>query len=769
MGGNDRERSRVRWDPDRGVSEVIGVALLFGFVVAGAALVVVTGTTAQERISEQSRYEAAVASVNDLDASLTDLTVRDDSSAVAVDITERIGDAESVRVDTGDELTIRFDDGSGFTSACEATVPLDRVDYEVNDDTVVSYQAGGVFVTQSGTTLVDTPPDVGLTEGTVKSSVFDLPSDLDHEFTASRDVAGSVQQTKQALTSLFATSDCKRPDGVKLIVEGDRTEGWERYFESSLGDVDGVTVATPAPGTVEVEMPQDVLLDAVNDSRNTVVAFNESGPDTYGEVVTNGSGVDIVVDKPGDDNGYGLTTQLLGGDVGYNESHRHETEVPVYKWIWEPGNEEPLDVVFLMDESGSMSSQQISDTESAVKQFTSRLQSDNKSHKAALIGYSGDHSGNTKIHQGLTSNLDDVKSAVSLSDDGGTPMDDGLDEAMSELGQDPDRSQVIIMMTDGKPNGGDSPYDPSCGRPVGGSTSSGDDCPVADAIDEGYTVYTVTFGDDGDVNKDLMRDVAEDTGAEYDHVYEGEGDSLDDTFENLIGKGEGYSYKVPDGTDTYYITDVRGVLHEPVTLTHAHDNATWGDTGSPVDDAVHGEYGESVVEAPGRLTDGETLTTEAERYTCDVNNSGQRTPVDREWGYETNNSSAAQYPYNSVVQGQFEDHYNEYRCAAGAASTHPTDPTATVSYGVAGDSVTSLTDGDSPVSWQAELPDIVDPYTSGGTLDLKSNQVIVVYEFDDQGTHDTNGLVVLYEVGHSTEFEVSQVLDLDVTEVEEST
>ncbi len=766
MDASDRELS-PGGAPDRGVSEVIGIALLFGFVIAGAALVVVTGTSAQNQISEQSRYESAIGSVEELDASLADLSVRSDSSAVSFEITDRVGDEESVRVDTTDQLTIRFHDGTGYTGACEATVPLDRVDYEVNDRTVISYQAGGVFVTQDGSTVVDTPPDVGLTEGTVKSSVFDLPADLTHEFTASRDVEGSVQQTKQALRNLFATQDCNRPDGVKLIVESERAGGWERYFESRLGDVSGVTVSTPAADRVEVEMPERVLLDAVNDSRNRVVAFNESGPDAYGTVVRNGSGVDIVVDKPADDNRYGLTAQVLGGDVGYNESHRHEKEVPDYKWVWDPGSEEPLDVVFLMDESGSMSSQQISDTKAAVKQFTSRLQSDNKSHKAALVGYSGSHGGNTKVHQGLTSNLGDVKSAASgLSDSGGTPMDDGLEEAMSELGQDPNRSEVIIMMTDGEPNGGAGPYDPSCGRPLGGSTSPSDNCPVADAIDKGYKVYTVTFGSDSDVNKGLMKDVAADTDAEYDHVYKGEGEELDDTFENLIGKGENYSYRVPNGTDTYYITDIRGVLHEPVTVEHTHDGKTWGDSGSPVADAVHQEYG-GRVETPGLLTDGEKLTTEVERYTCDVNKSGERTLVDREWGYRTNNSSAAQYPYNDAVRGDFDDHYNEYRCAGPGLSS--VGGAADVHVAVAGDPVSSVTDGGTPVGWQRRVADIVDPYTSGGTFDLQSNQVVVVYEFADAGSHDTNGLVMLYEVGYSTKYEVNQVLDLDVTEVEEST
>jgi len=745
------------------VSEVVGIALLFGFIVAGAALVVVTGTTAQERLSEQSRYEAAISSVGELDAALSDLSVGDDSTAASVTVTERVGDGESVWVDTDDELTIQFDDGGGFTGACEATVPLDRVDYEVTDGTVVSYQAGGVFVTQAGTTVVDTPPDVGLTEGTVKGSVFDLPADLDHEFTASRDVEGSVTQTRQALANLFATPGCARPDGVRLTVESTRADGWERHFESSLGDVDGVTVSTPAPDEVAVEMPQDVLVDAVNDSRNGVVAFNESG--TPGTVSVNGSGVDIAVDKPVD-NEYGVTVRRLGGDVGVNATSTFED------WQWDnetvPGPDaDPIDVVYVMDESGSMSGQQLTDTKEGVTSFTDVLIGDtNNTHRAALVGYSGD---GATTYQSLTASLDDVKSATSsLSASGGTSMDAGMNTGMDELpSPDPatDRSQVVIVMTDGQPDGGEGPYDPDCTEPLGGSVSGSEDCPVAEAIQKGYTVYTVTFGEDGDVDKNLMQNVASDTGGGHEHVYPGNGDDLDDAFGDLVGGDNGW-VEVPN-KEYFYVTEYRAILHQPVTLTHTHDGTTWGDDGAtPVQNAVHEEYG-GTVEAPGRLQDGETLTASATRHSCDVDNSSHRSLVNERLPYQDTVYDVGKEPYNESAQGDWAAYYNEYTCTDG--TTTPVGDANRSFYAVDGDSTSKLTDGDSPVGWQREVEEIVDPYTSGGTVDLQSNQVIVVYEFDDQGDHDTNGLVVLYEVGYSTDLEVGQVLDLDVTEIEEGT
>ena len=60
-GGESRTRQRDGAIRGRGVSEITGLILLFGIVMAGVALILITSTAVQDDLQQQNRLDAAEA------------------------------------------------------------------------------------------------------------------------------------------------------------------------------------------------------------------------------------------------------------------------------------------------------------------------------------------------------------------------------------------------------------------------------------------------------------------------------------------------------------------------------------------------------------------------------------------------------------------------------------------------------------------------------------------------------------------------------------
>ena len=145
-----------------------------------------------------------------------------------------------------------------------------------------------------------------------------------------------------------------------------------------------------------------------------------------------------------------------------------------------PGTVTPIDVVLVLDVSGSMDenfgsgyTKKIDSLKSAVNSFIDTIAKDSKDSKIAIVKFAGDKSvdvGNatykedgytynyTQIVKGLTSVKDgvkDLKSAVnSLNPAGSTRADYGMEKAKEAFGTETansSRQRVVIMFTDGVP------------------------------------------------------------------------------------------------------------------------------------------------------------------------------------------------------------------------------------------------------------------------------------------------------------------------------
>ncbi|MFC4247614.1 VWA domain-containing protein [Natribaculum luteum] len=167
-----------------------------------------------------------------------------------------------------------------------------------------------------------------------------------------------------------------------------------------------------------------------------------------------------------------------------------------------------VDLMLVIDESGSMSGSRIKNARKASKRFVGALLEDDR---AGLAGYA---SGSRLIHE-LTDDTEQLNTSIdSISAGGSTNTGAGLNTALTELeenGND-DRKQVIILLSDGHTNIGPDP--------VG----------VAEkAAKQNIEISTVGLGSGADENE--LQTIASTTGGDYYHVTNS--NDLPDTFQRI--------------------------------------------------------------------------------------------------------------------------------------------------------------------------------------------------------------------------------------------
>ncbi len=117
-----------------------------------------------------------------------------------------------------------------------------------------------------------------------------------------------------------------------------------------------------------------------------------------------------------------------------------------------------VDVMLVIDRSGSMVGQPYTDARTACTNFVRNLQFGPTNDMCGLVAYST----TTILQQGLTNSMSRLEQAIHTLPPAtnGTRISDGLTNAMAELFSVRHRSNalpIIVLMSDGLPNSGDSP------------------------------------------------------------------------------------------------------------------------------------------------------------------------------------------------------------------------------------------------------------------------------------------------------------------------
>jgi len=156
----------------------------------------------------------------------------------------------------------------------------------------------------------------------------------------------------------------------------------------------------------------------------------------------------------------------------------------------------------VVDVSGSMGSTwqggiKIESARSAAHQILNMLsqesQVDGGGHRVGVAAFSS----NASLLQPLTIDINQVRQVIdSLSPHGSTNLGAGMETGNAILGQaDPGESKILILLSDGMSNTGMER----------GQILTG---PVQSAVNAGTCIYTVGFGDPGNLDEDLLRQIA---------------------------------------------------------------------------------------------------------------------------------------------------------------------------------------------------------------------------------------------------------------------
>jgi hypothetical protein len=248
---------------DRGVSELLGLVLLFGMVAVGIATILLAGSVAVDSIQEKASVSSAQMGMHELDSRIGDTA----GGPVGIDLGSRDGVYRVVR------------NGSvSFTvngqANCSATTPLGSVQYHDRRGNRLAYEAGGIWRLDSdgGISMVS-PPEIEHEDGTLAMDLTNISGEFDGGQAVMR--SAETDDGDDIVEQLYRGGPgCFPPENITITVESQFYEAWGQYFTSNLNE--STTVVNHSTRTATVALPIDSAFstNSSNDSVTSSTRFN---------------------------------------------------------------------------------------------------------------------------------------------------------------------------------------------------------------------------------------------------------------------------------------------------------------------------------------------------------------------------------------------------------------------------------------------------------------------------------------------------------------
>ncbi|MFC7134955.1 MULTISPECIES: DUF7289 family protein [Salinibaculum] len=229
----------------RGVSNVVGFALLLGLVISGATLTVALGAVAFDDLQRQATLDRTENVMTLFDTRASQVAL---GGSPSQSVTLGRGDGGSVDVaESAGQLQVlyRNETGSERTLVSE---PLGAVRYET-DESVVAYQGGGVWRRTGDYSTMVSVPEFHYRNATLTFPIVRVTGEA-----GSMSAASTLQVRDNGTDRVFPDAASQNPldEGAVVVrVTSAYHEGWAEYFKSRTeGSVDH----DPANETVEVTL-----------------------------------------------------------------------------------------------------------------------------------------------------------------------------------------------------------------------------------------------------------------------------------------------------------------------------------------------------------------------------------------------------------------------------------------------------------------------------------------------------------------------------------
>jgi|GEM_PF-1290721 Mg-chelatase subunit ChlD len=836
---------------DRGVSELVGVVLLFGIVIAGSALIFMSGSAVTEEVRAEGRVDAAESTFLEIDGNIQSLAQKRGNDRNEIGLGSVDPDDTEIR-ETG-KMTITINENS----KCSATMELSALEYQDSSGSALIYEAGAIWKQTDSGLVTQKTPEIGYSDGSVQLEVISLAGTVENdEMNVDYNRTKSIAKTQEVQQKLFSEESCRRPKNVTVTVQSDYHEGWQNHLESQ-GATDMSTSGDTVSGEFTIDKEYDYV-DFTGDAPGTVIK-----PSTGSDSFKVGDASPLFkggASAGGADTTYNGTITFLGADnarfqtetvdedteVKQEVTLEHTEDVTVDMdgsvevtvqdkvWYWdnetkivEGGDQPPLEVAFVLDESGSMRGGKLDRARSATRSFLGVMK-DDQGHRVALIGYDTYYrSPDVTVYEEFTEDQSEVAGSLSdLRAGGGTPIPHAIEETSDQFRADgtDDNKQIMVLVTDGK--------DRSARDPVQ---------TAREEIPDGVTVYTIGVGDD--VNEGVLQGVASYGADGSKYISVDDASELDSVFERIAKNETEKEVEVPNKEFRYETRTVTVPLEETTTVEKTVTRTIEKDDSESEGDMVM-VSGEVTAEPSTVINEVEVdrkiekiNETETETVTKDVSTeiSGENTTTIGEkkelgpertkiieteteydlltrpkvsvtmnkgstvdlWGGQNLNAPTRSVAVGAhqnieVEQGQEVTFDPSFRSCSASDRKEETieyggeeyNKTTCTAYGPgAGSSATvhvynntSTIDVADSADFQTDLEEMLTVdgtqyYKNvGGDLkawNLEPNQVIVVVEAADSGGTDGNNVVMLVELGNSpSEVSGDYLVNVEVTSVE---